>query len=484
MSLVASRRRFLLASAAVAAGACAPARVVEPSANRKPSVIVIGAGLAGLAAAHALVQRGHEVRVLEATDRAGGRIFTVRAPFRDGLFVEAGATHVVGDPDLIHLFAEMGVGIERRRRTKGLAEVCFLGGKRIILTGGTNAPVTNSLSPEEEALGHKGRMDKYFAAAKGFDPTGPIPPALMQLDVISGAEFLRRQGASPGFIRDIDGTFIPGDDGIEGLSALAMLREYANIQREIALEGGGRVAGGSDRLPAAIAARLGDRVVYGAAVARIEQTARGVRVAFRRRGEASALEADRVICAIPAPVLATLEVSPGLTPEKARALRALPLESVTRMWFEADQRFWAARGESGSVETDLPIGNVRDETDGLPGAAGVLGVYVTRAASRRLGAMREMDRSRAVVAEVEKAQPGIEDHLVGVVTKCWDEEPYQRGAYAYFKPGQVTGLQPHLARAEGRLHFAGDHTSFRPGFMHGALASARRVVEEIAAAGA
>jgi monoamine oxidase len=60
-----------------------------------------------------------------------------------------------------------------------------------------------------------------------------------------------------------------------------------------------------------------------------------------------------------------------------------------------------------------------------------------------------------------------------------DTDPFQRGAYSFFKPGQLIGLAPHLATREGRLRFAGDHTSHRPGFMHGALASARRVADEI-----
>jgi len=67
-------------------------------------------------------------------------------------------------------------------------------------------------------------------------------------------------------------------------------------------------------------------------------------------------------------------------------------------------------------------------------------------------------------------------------SKCWDEDPFARGVYAYFKPGQIMELGPAIASGEGRVHFAGDHTSCRPGFMHGAVSSARRVVREILAA--
>jgi monoamine oxidase len=489
MALVAGRRRFLLASAAVlAASACEPERPPAPApqatgpapAARRPSVVVIGAGLAGLAAAHALLERGYEITVLEATERAGGRILTIRSPFRDGLYVEAGATHVLGDPDLLKLFDAMGVALEQRRPSpKKLANVRFFGGKREVLSPDAEPPPEHKLSAEEEALGHKGRMDKYFAQALGFDPTGPIPDALLGLDQISAAEFLRRQGASPGFIAAIDEMFVLGDGGIEGQSALDILRVQANMQREMGLKGGGRVTGGADRLPAAIAAKLGARVIFGASVVRIEHSEHGVRVVFRRRGETSAVTADRAICAIPPKVLSALEAIPALSAEKTRALGEIALENVTRIWLEADQRFWEARGESGRAETDLPIGPVRDETILQAGTGGVLGFYVRRAEARRLGAMSDEERVRAALAEASRVHPGMKEHFVSGGSKCWETDPFARGAYAYFKPGQLVALGPHLARAEGRLHFAGDHTSYRPGFMHGALASARRVVEEV-----
>jgi monoamine oxidase len=125
---------------------------------------------------------------------------------------------------------------------------------------------------------------------------------------------------------------------------------------------------------------------------------------------------------------------------------------------------------------------VRDETDGLPGTAGILGVYATRAGSRRLASLSDSDRVAALLGDVERVHPGMRAHFVAGASTCWDSNPFQRGAYAYFKPGQLTRVAPHLARAEGRVHFAGDHTSHRPGFMHGALASAHRVLAEIAVA--
>jgi monoamine oxidase len=338
------------------------------------------------------------------------------------------------------------------------------------------------MGPEDEKLGHQGRMKKYFPESETFDPSLPLPTGLLHLDRLSGAELLRQRGASPGFVASIDDMLGVGDDGIEGMSALALMQEWAEILREIRLGGNGRIVGGCDRLPEAIARRLGERVLYGAEVRRIEQDATGVRVAFRRGGEEQWLAAaDHVILAIPPPLLAKLDVRPALPADKQRAVREISLESVTRAWAQTATRFWLQRGEAGRVDTDSPLGAVRDEGEDLAGAGGMLGLYVKRAESRRLAGLSEDLRQRAVVEFLEQAHPGVKQSLVAFASKCWSSDPFQQGAYAYFKVGQLTSLGPALARPEGRLHFAGDHASHRPGFMHGALAAADRVVAEISA---
>ena len=113
---------------------------------------------------------------------------------------------------------------------------------------------------------------------------------------------------------------------------------------------------------------------------------------------------------------------------------------------------------------------------------GILGAYVAGAHARRLCAVGESERLRSVVADLAKLFPKIAEQYEGGATKCWDDDEWSRGAYAWFRPGQMTSLLPHVARAEGRVHFAGDHTSSTPGWMEGALQSAERVVREIAAA--
>jgi monoamine oxidase len=445
-------------------------------------VIVVGAGLSGLAAAHSLIQRGCRVRVLEATERPGGRILTIRSPFSEGQYVEAGASHVVNDPALLRLCESMGLQIEQRKPTRGLQRVSLLGRERSVRPANAPGPSRNPLGAEDEKLGHQGRMKKYFAEAEAFDPALPLPENLLPLDKLTGAAFLRQRGASPGFVAGIDDMLGLGDNGIEEMSALAMVQEWAEILREIKLGGNGRIVGGCDKLPEVMARRLGDRVIFGAEVRRIDHDAKGARVAFRRKGEMQSLAADHVILAVPPPLVRKLEISPSLPADKQRALAELRLEDVTRAWAQTNERFWIKRGEAGRVDTDWPLGPVRDETEDLPGNAGMLGLYVKRAEARRLAELSDGARQQAVIEFMDLAHPGVKNSLVASASKCWSSDPFQQGAYAYFKVGQFTSSGPALARAEGRLHFAGDHTSHRPGFMHGALSAAQRVVEEIAAA--
>jgi monoamine oxidase len=94
--------------------------------------------------------------------------------------------------------------------------------------------------------------------------------------------------------------------------------------------------------------------------------------------------------------------------------------------------------------------------------------------------MSDSERLAAALEGMAMVYPRIRDQFEGGASKCWDSDEWSRGAYTWFKPGQMTSWLPHIARAEGRIHFAGEHTSTNPGWMEGALESAERVVSEIA----
>jgi monoamine oxidase len=477
-----TRRNGLMGGASLAAAACTRAaapRASPPGAVRRP-IVVVGAGLAGLAAALELVENGRDVVVLEAQSRPGGRILTIRAPFADSLFVEAGATHVVADPDLLALLERAGARVSRPKPARPLATIEYFEGRRTRLDPGVEPAQRRVFSAEEQRLDFIGRLTTYFAAVKGVDPTVAWPPAaLAGHDAQTGVELLRERGASPGYVDDFATGFV--GERMDDVSGAFILREMAAFFRDLERPGGGRVDGGSDRLPIGLARLLGARIVYGAEVKRIDQDRDRVRVGLVHGGAISEVDADRVVCAIPYSVLRHL-VTPSFSEAKQRAIRGLPMVSVARIFAQFDRRFWLLRDESGSAQTDLRTGALRDETKLEPGIAGVLGSYLSAQRAREITALPESERLRAFLDDADRVHPGAKEHFVIGATKCWDEDPFERGAYAYFKPGQMTEFGHALAGVEGRVHFAGDHTSFRPGFMHGAVSSAKRVVREILSA--
>jgi monoamine oxidase len=492
------RRQLLtgLGAGALLAAAGAGCRPARPQASRAPApraprtsrIVVVGAGLSGLAIAHELTKRGHDVLVLEATAIPGGRIRTIRG-FRDGLYVEAGAKHVMGDPDLTALIKEAGVAPTGFPRDQ-LARVRLRRGERLVLAPGEPEPEMRELSAEERALGDEGRTRRYLGIVDGLDPRAmQWSGEIAALDRLTAADWLRGMGASPGYIAS---KFLPLGDGLESMSALSFARDMAVIRDEIraakaaATEGrsrgpGGRIAGGTDNLPRALAGRLGARVVYGTEVQRIERRDDGAVLVVRDRTGQHRIDAARVVLTMPFPVLRRIEVAPAWSEAKGRAIAALGMTSVTRVWLESDRRFWRERGEAGRVETDTDLHTVQDETEGFPGEGGVLGLYLSGATARAWGALDREAALRRGVDEVERIHPGLRDHFVGGERIVWDQEPFARGAYAWFAPGQLTQHAAAAAAPEGVIHFAGCGTSYRPGFMHGAVASAKRVLAEIAA---
>jgi monoamine oxidase len=94
--------------------------------------------------------------------------------------------------------------------------------------------------------------------------------------------------------------------------------------------------------------------------------------------------------------------------------------------------------------------------------------------------MSEPERLNFALEQAEKIYPAIRENFEGGTSKCWDADEWARGATAFYKPGQMTSLLPHVARPEGRIYFAGEHTSvWIDGWMQGALESGMRVAKEI-----
>jgi monoamine oxidase len=194
-------------------------------------------------------------------------------------------------------------------------------------------------------------------------------------------------------------------------------------------------------------------------------------------GRRSQITADYLICAIPFTVLRSISVSPAFSEGKQRAIRELSYNSVTRVYVQSPTRSWVTDGLSGFAATDLPVGTVWDCTEGQPGARGILECYTSGERARRLAGLSEPERVRTVVENLQKVFPGVSYEKA--VSIAWDSDPLVKGAFAWFKRDQMSTLLPHIARREGRVFFAGEHTSPWFGWMQGALQSGNRAAHEV-----
>jgi monoamine oxidase len=239
-----------------------------------------------------------------------------------------------------------------------------------------------------------------------------------------------------------------------------------------------KIDGGNDRLPHAFAAGLSERIRYECAVFRIEHDAQGARVFFSRGASKESASAGYVVCAIPFSTLRRVEFSPPLSATKRAAIDRLPYHSVTRIYLQSRAGYWMKEGLSGFADTDHPM-EVWDSTYGQRGGRGILMSFIQGPRARELGQLSRNEQLRFGLNAIEDVYPGMRKNYERGFVKVWDRDPWTRGAVAYFLPGQVLSLEPHIARREGRVHFAGEHASSLRGWMQGAFESGRRAASEV-----
>ena len=156
------------------------------------------------------------------------------------------------------------------------------------------------------------------------------------------------------------------------------------------------------------------------------------------------------------------------------ALRPCP-----RTYLQFQTRVWEQAGFSGYGLSDLPIQNTYSPTLTQEGKTGILTSYAGGRRALDLSAMSESDRQSFVLGQMGNLFNGLDSHYQGGMSYIWHEDEFARGAYAYFEPGQMTTLLPIAQRPEGRIHFAGEHTSAWHGWMNGALESGNRAAAEV-----
>lgn len=334
------------------------------------------------------------------------------------------------------------------------------------------------LPAKEWNLGGEGINKKYVAplVKKVGDPSAPDWPSesLLRYDQMTGFEMLHDTGLSETALRFFDAGWGVSDE-ISGLELLVQIVGTSGDWH--------RIAGGTDRLPKGLAATISEHIRYGRPVTRIEQDDGSVTAVCERAGSEERFTGDRLICTIPFPVLRTIGFDPPVSDGKRRAIEGLPYQSVTRVFVQTRERFWEEQGLSGFAQTDRPM-EIWDASYGQPGRRVLLMAYLRSDLARKVALRPEEEQIRFGVDAIAEVFPGAKDYYEGAFTLSWDKDPWTRGAFATYHPGDYRRYYRHLTRPEERILFAGEHTSPWPSWMRGALHSGVRAAQEVSTAGA
>jgi monoamine oxidase len=440
-----------------------------PGARPGPRVLVVGAGLGGLATAFELAHASYAVTVLEARDRLGGRVLSF-GDLVKGKVVEAGGEIVGSNHPAWLAYAErFGLTfLDVNEDLRGDAPL-VLGGRRL---GAEEAFVL------WEQMGLAlGKLERDAARVDAERPW--LSPRAEELDRRNLGEWVARQRVGA-LCRQ----------GLTALltSAMGVLPAAKSYLAHLALvKGGGlgrfwmeseayRCVGGCQQLAVKLAEALGPgRVRLGAPVKAVKVGRRGARVTL---ADGSRHEADDVVLAIPPSTWGAIAFDPplpaALRPQMGRSLKLL---------LAFARRFWRESGLSSDALTDGPVGLTWESTAGQPGAEGAacLTVFAAGPAADEVLAWPEEQRLGRYLDLVEQIYPGCRKHLLDARLVAWPADPWSRGAYSAPAPGEVTTAGPILHDGLGRLHFAGEHAcpAFQ-GFMEGALQSGAAVAARLA----
>jgi monoamine oxidase len=234
-------------------------------------------------------------------------------------------------------------------------------------------------------------------------------------------------------------------------------------------------------IPEAMAGALAGGVELGQAVTAIsvEPDRAIVTTAGGRR-----VSAQHVIAALPPGVLRKLAIDPKLPDTQAEAVATLPSQPLTQVYLAPRSRFWEQDGYAASLFTDTRAGMLAAARNrDRPTEVTSLTAWITGDTAAELDRLPPADAGRAVIAAIETLRPAAKGQLEPIGLHSWGADPYAAGAWAYFRPGEVTRFAAVLGQPHGRLHFCGEHLATASRGMEGAMESAEEAVAAILASG-
>lgn len=444
------------------------------AAGSAKKVVIAGAGIAGLCCAYELTGRGHDVTVLEASDRVGGHVKTVRGGLPDGLYVDAGAEQFTKPGyDLYWSYVrEFNLPYLQDHRREHMLR--WIDGRMYSEEDLSSTGVLSSLGfnqPEIEFLQHHPwwgaqslYLDRY--AERITDEYKPFSAGLNELDTISLNHLLSKEGASDRYIRQFGGTG----------SALHVVW-HAGILRGRGVPAWPtqvfRLIGGNSLLPETFAKHLGERVKLNSPVRGIRHSQHGVSVEFGLEGAPQTIEAEYLVCCMSAVMLRQIPITPALDERKRWAIANVPYYSATRPVFLARTKFWRDQKTSINVEFgQAALEHVWSMADDVHTERGLI-----------TGTSQPGVTGEKALATFRAHYPSTGDTIEKAMAVDWSRDRWCLACETeIYKPGELSKFWPTLIEPYGRIHFAGAYCDNLNWGQEAATRSANRVAKAIHAA--
>jgi monoamine oxidase len=471
-----NRREFVTR----AGGALALAPFLPGCAGGTRPVAVVGAGLAGLVAAHELREAGVEVRLFEQSGRPGGRVWTMRDQFDDGAWLDAGAmgggqsyANWLRYCDLFGQAVESSPTPEPRPDTFMLLDGRMYRGSALRADPGLWPLALNEaekpLAPFRLLYSHLLPVAKEIG-----DVANVLDPRYADYDQMTLLDFLRERETSAAAITLIERSL--NYNSLDSVSALSALRDTTRL---IGASGPSlHVAGGNSGLPEAMAASLTDELSYNRELVAVQTVDGGVRLKLATPAGMEEFDASRVILTLPFTALRNVDFEPGLPAARQRMIDALPYTQIAKTFVQTRTRFWQNDADFSVLTSDTSYERVFNLSTQMGDTRGLLLNWINGKGLAPFADMNAQQHSATVTDWMMSLWPDAADQFEKAITVNWGDT-YAGGAYAHYAPGQLQAFARDIPLPIGPIHFAGEHTELVAPGLEGAVVSGMRAAAEV-----